>query len=79
MLSELSRITHKGDVLFRCHFTEAGRIVQGENLDVDALEQAIAMGKRLLTEKAPGDNLDGFEIWRGATLCYASRGPEGYR
>jgi hypothetical protein len=54
------------------HFTKAGRIVQGENLDVTTLEQAIREGWRLLTEKTPADDMDGFEIWQCATLLYSS-------
>jgi hypothetical protein len=70
--SQSFRFTHEGSVLFRCHFSKEGRIVQGENLDVYTLELAVVEGQRLLTEKAPADDLDGFEIWQDATLCYAS-------
>jgi hypothetical protein len=86
MLSYWSRfVSHaRGDALYRCHFTKAGRIAQGENLDAEALAQAIREGWRLLIEKAPADALDGFEIWQCATFLYSSAhnshgGPDGRR
>jgi len=72
MVTELFRIVTQGHVMFRCHFTKDGRIVQGENLDVNTLERAIAEGQRLLAEKTPADDMDGFEIWQCAQLLHSS-------
>jgi hypothetical protein len=60
--------------MFRCHFTKAGRIVLGDNLEVATLEQAINEGWRLLAEKTPADDLEGFEIWQCSAFLYATNG-----
>jgi hypothetical protein len=63
--------------VFRCHFTKAGRIVLGENLEVTELAQAIAEGWRLLAEKTQTDDLEGFEIWHCSDFLFATDGLHG--
>jgi hypothetical protein len=59
--------------MFRCHFTQGGRIVQGADLDSLTLEDAIAESQRLLAEKSLKDALDGLEIWCRARLLHTIR------
>jgi hypothetical protein len=58
--------------MFRCYFTRSGRIAMGENLDSVTLDEAIASGEKMLTERADGDDFDGIEIWDCAAFLYAS-------
>jgi hypothetical protein len=62
--------------VFRCHFTRAGHIVTGENLESATLDEAKATAEKILTERAASEHLDGFEIWDGAMLLYTSRSVE---
>jgi hypothetical protein len=59
--------------MFRCHFTQGGRIVQGADLDALTLEDAITESQRLLADKPLKDALDGFEIWCRAQLLHTIR------
>jgi hypothetical protein len=58
--------------MYRCHFTKNGRIVLGESLTAETLEDAILEGERMLAEKAAAENLDGIEIWARASFLYTS-------
>jgi hypothetical protein len=60
--------------MYRCHFTQRGRIVFGENLEAESLSEAVAMGRRRLEEIAISLDLDGLEIWENTKLIYASAG-----
>jgi hypothetical protein len=44
----------------------------GENLDSTTLDEAIASGEKMLTERADADDYDGIEIWHCAAFLYAS-------
>jgi hypothetical protein len=58
--------------MFRCHFTRAGHIAMGENLGFMTLAEAIAIGEKMLAERASADDFDGIEIWNCASLLYVS-------
>jgi hypothetical protein len=58
--------------MYRCHFTRNGRIVAGDELDADALEEAIQEAWSKLTGRGRAESVDGFEIWQGAQLLHAS-------
>jgi hypothetical protein len=58
--------------MFRCHFTRAGHIAMGENLGLMTLDEAIAVGEKMLAESASADDFDGIEIWNCASLLYVS-------
>ena len=55
--------------MFRCHFTREGQIVWGDHLQASTLEEACAEGRELLRQRTDLE-LDGFEIWSGATLLF---------
>jgi hypothetical protein len=55
--------------MFRCHFTREGQIVWGDHLQASSLEEACAEARELLRQRADLE-LDGFEIWSGATLLF---------
>ena len=59
--------------MFRCHFTQRGRILQGTDLDALTLEDAITESQRLLAERPPEEALDGFEIWHRARLLHTTQ------
>jgi hypothetical protein len=58
--------------MYRCHFTQRGRIVLGENLEVMSLCDAVAAGHQMLVDMAGSQDLDGLEIWDGVKLIYTS-------
>jgi hypothetical protein len=58
--------------MFGCHFTRAGHIAMGENLGLMTLDEAIAVGEKMLAESASADDFDGIEIWDCASLLYVS-------
>jgi hypothetical protein len=58
--------------MYRCHFTQGGRIVMGQNLKALTLEDAIEAGRTLLAEHSGAEVMDGIEIWDGAALLHAS-------
>jgi hypothetical protein len=60
--------------MYRCHFTQRGRIVFGENLEAESLPEAVTIGRRRLEEIAMSLDLDGLEIWENTKLIYASAG-----
>jgi hypothetical protein len=60
--------------MYRCNFTQRGRIILEKDLDVITLSEAVAMGHELLEKLALADDLDGIEIWQNVKLLYASAG-----
>jgi len=54
--------------MYRCHFMQAGRIVQGLNLKVETLDAAIATGRKILADQLI--DCDGLEIWLDSALLY---------
>jgi hypothetical protein len=60
--------------MYRCYFTRRGRILSEIFLETALLPEAIAMGHRLLKERAQSQDLDGIEIWYGGKLLYGSAG-----
>lgn len=57
--------------MYRCHFTQNGRIVRGEYLEEAAtLDAAIEAGRRLVASYREAERIDGFEIWLGAAMLY---------
>ncbi|HEY0181301.1 MAG TPA: hypothetical protein VGC09_00705 [Rhodopila sp.] len=67
-------LTKEFTPMYRCHFTQCGRIVFGENIDESSLPEAVMTGYRLLDTMARSRKLDGFEIWQDERLLYASAG-----
>ena len=65
--------------MYRCHFMQAGRIVQGLNLKVETLDAAIATGRKILADHIELIDCDGLEIWLDSALLYTpeTRGPGG--
>jgi hypothetical protein len=63
-------------LMFRCHFTRSGHVAMGENIDSVTLDDAIAVGRQMLAERAAADDLDGIEIWDRAAFLYASDLPK---
>jgi hypothetical protein len=59
-------------VMYRCYLLRNGRIVRGDNLDVETLDKAIADGFRLLAMGERSGPFSGMEIWRGASLLYSN-------
>ncbi len=58
--------------MYRCHLTKRGRIVYGENLNATTLVEAVTEAELLMAERSHADEPDGFEIWDGPSLLYAS-------
>jgi hypothetical protein len=56
--------------MYRCHFMQAGRIVQGLNLKVQTLDAAIATGRKILADHIELIECDGLEIWLDSALLY---------
>ena len=56
--------------MYRCHFMQAGRIVQGLNLKVETLDAAIATGRKILADHIELIDCDGLEIWLDSALLY---------
>jgi hypothetical protein len=49
--------------MYRCHFTQRGRIVFGENLEAESLSEAVAMGRRRLDEIASAGEAPGAAVF----------------
>jgi hypothetical protein len=56
--------------MYRCHFMQAGRTVQGLNLKVETLDAAIATGRKILADHIELIDCDGLEIWLDSALLY---------
>ena len=56
--------------MYRCHFMQAGQIVQGLNLKVETLDAAIATGRKILADHIEFSDCDGLEIWLDFALLY---------
>jgi hypothetical protein len=56
--------------MYRCHFIQAGRIVQGLNLKVETLDAAIATGRKILADHIELIDCDCLEIWLDSALLY---------
>lgn len=56
--------------MYRCYFTQHGRIEDGCDLKVMTLDAAIATGRKILTDHLEIDRCDGLEIWLDQALLY---------
>jgi hypothetical protein len=68
--SKLFCPVEKFDPMYRCHFMQAGRIIQGLNLKVETLDAAIATGQKILADHIELIDCDGLEIWLDSALLY---------
>jgi hypothetical protein len=58
--------------MYRCHFTHAGHIVAGTNLEARSLAGAIWEARLGFEEQVMVGWLGGFEIWRGSCLLHVT-------
>ena len=56
--------------MYRCYFTQEGRVARGCNLKVATLDAAIATGHKILADHVNIDECDGLEIWLDQALLY---------
>jgi hypothetical protein len=56
--------------MYRCYFTQNGRVEDGCNLNVLTLDAAIATGQKILADDLDIDRCDGIEIWLDRALLY---------
>ncbi|HEY4042116.1 MAG TPA: hypothetical protein VGM32_09785 [Rhodopila sp.] len=61
--------------MYRCHFTRAGHVAHGCNLQVETLDAAIATGRKILADLIDPDDCDGLEIWLDCALLYEFERP----
>jgi hypothetical protein len=59
--------------MYRCYLIRNGRIVEGDDLDVETPAAAVARGRRLIAERSNTAAFSGLEIWCGASLVYSDR------
>ncbi|HTV89140.1 MAG TPA: hypothetical protein VME41_09000 [Stellaceae bacterium] len=56
--------------IYRCHFLDAGeQVAAAEEIDADALPEAIARARMMLTHRA---HHRAIEVWQGARRLYAT-------
>jgi hypothetical protein len=57
--------------MYRCYLVRDGRIVMGDDLNVDTFDEAIARGRQLLAAQPDAEEFSGIEIWHRAKLLYS--------
>jgi hypothetical protein len=57
--------------MYRCYLVRAGRIAVGYDLNADTIDEAIALGRRLLAAQPESEHFSGVEIWHRARLLYS--------
>jgi hypothetical protein len=58
--------------MYRCHFTHAGHIVAGVDLEARSLAEAIWEAKLGFEEQSIVGWRGGFEIWKGSRLLHVT-------
>jgi hypothetical protein len=59
-------------MIYRGYVVQGGRIIAGEDIDSETLDEAKAAGYKMIGERQDANQIDGIEIWQGLSLLYKS-------
>jgi hypothetical protein len=59
-------------MIYRGYVVQGGRIIAGEDIDSETLDEAKAAGYKMIGERQDSNQIDGIEIWQGLSLLYKS-------